>query len=50
MTVLPHTETNQLTCRANQLTGIYMRATLAFYGLTELCILEVFVCLLEFYQ
>ena len=32
--VCPHIETSQLICRANQLTGFYMRATLAFNGLT----------------
>ena len=32
----PHIETCQLICRANQLTGFYMRATLAFNGLTHL--------------
>ena len=30
----PHTETSQMICRANQLTGFYMGATLAFNGLT----------------
>ena len=29
----PHIETSQLICTANQLTGFYMRATLAFNGL-----------------
>ena len=29
-----HIETSQLICAANQLTGFYMRATLAFNGLT----------------
>ena len=29
-----HTETSQLTCRANQLTGFYMMATLVFNGLS----------------
>ena len=29
----PHIETSQLICCANQLTGFYMRATLAFNGL-----------------
>ena len=29
----PHIETSQLICKANQLTGFYMRATLAFNGL-----------------
>ena len=29
----PHIETSQLTCSANQLTGLYMRPTLAFNGL-----------------
>ena len=29
----PHIETSQLFCCANQLTGFYMRATLAFNGL-----------------
>ena len=28
-----HIETNQLTCCANQLTGVYMMATLVFNGL-----------------
>ena len=31
----PHTETSQLTCTANQLTGFYMRATLALNGLNQ---------------
>ena len=31
----PHIETSQLICCANQLTGFYMRATLAFNGLKE---------------
>ena len=35
MPVCPHIETSQLICCANQLTGIYMRATLAFNGLTN---------------
>ena len=30
----PHIETSQLICCANQLTGFYMRATLALNGLT----------------
>ena len=30
-----HIETSQLTCIANQLTGFYMRATLAFKGLSH---------------
>ena len=29
----PHIETSQLICTANQLTGFYMRATLALNGL-----------------
>ena len=29
----PHIETSQLICTGNQLTGFYMRATLAFNGL-----------------
>ena len=33
MPVLPHIETSQLICTADQLTGFYMRATLAFNGL-----------------
>ena len=32
----PHIETSRLICRANQLTGFYMRATLAFNGLIDL--------------
>ena len=32
----PHVETGQLICPANQLTGFYMSATLAFNGLTLL--------------
>ena len=32
----PHIETSQLICFANQLTGIYMRATLAFNGLSSI--------------
>ena len=35
----PHTETSQLMCRANQLTGFYMRVTLALNGLIEFLIL-----------
>ena len=31
----PHIETSQLVCCANQLTGFYMRVTLAFKGLTH---------------
>ena len=31
--VLPHIETSQLICTANQLTSFYMRATLAPNGL-----------------
>ena len=30
----PHIETSQLICCANQLTSFYMRATLAFNGLS----------------
>ena len=30
-----HIETSQLICTANQLTGFYMRATLAFNGLNS---------------
>ena len=30
--MLPHTKTSQLICTANQLTGFYIRATLAFNG------------------
>ena len=30
----PHIETSQLICTINQLTGFYMRATLALNGLT----------------
>ena len=33
MSVLPHIETSQLICTANQLTGFYMRATLVLNGL-----------------
>ena len=33
MPVFPHIETSQLICKANQLAGFYMRATLAFNGL-----------------
>ena len=36
MPVLPHIETSQLICCANQLTGFCMRATLAFNGLSSL--------------
>ena len=32
----PHIEPSQLICTANQLTGFYMRATLAFNGLNYL--------------
>ena len=32
----PRTETSQLICCANHLTGFYMRATLAFNGLKHL--------------
>ena len=35
MPMFPHIETSQLICFANQLTGFYMRATLAFNGLNE---------------
>ena len=31
----PHIETSQLICTANQLTGFYMRATLALNGLIK---------------
>ena len=31
----PYIETSQLICRANQLAGFYMRATLAFNGLNK---------------
>ena len=33
MPVLPALESSQLICKANQLAGFYMRATLAFNGL-----------------
>ena len=33
----PHIETSQLISTANQLTGFYMMATLAFNGLRSLC-------------
>ena len=33
----PHIETSQLICDANQLTGFYMRATLALNGLNKTC-------------
>ena len=36
MPVLPHVGTSQLICCVNQLTGFYMRATLAFNGLNAL--------------
>ena len=36
MPVLPHIKTRQLICSANQLTGFYMRATLAFTGITRI--------------
>ena len=36
MPVLPSTETSQLICCANQLTGFYMRARLVLHGLTAL--------------
>ena len=36
MPVLPHIENSKLICTANQLTGVYMRATLTFNGLTSL--------------
>ena len=32
----PHIETSQLVCCVNQLTGFYMRATLAFNGLQKI--------------
>ena len=32
----PHVETSQLICKANQLTGFYIRATLAFNRLMRL--------------
>ena len=35
MPVCPHIETSQLICKANQLTGFYMRATQSFNGLSE---------------
>ena len=35
MPAWPHIETSQLTCTANQLTGFYMRATLAINGLVR---------------
>ena len=38
----PHIETSQLICCANKLTGFYMRATLAFNGLTGLKKIKVF--------
>ena len=31
----PHIETSQLICKANQLTGFYMRETLAINGLNS---------------
>ena len=34
--VFPHIETSQLICCANQLTGFYMRATLALNGFKQL--------------
>ena len=34
----PHIETSQLICKANQLTGFYMRVTLALNGLIEFLI------------
>ena len=33
MPVFPHIETSQLICTANQLTGFYLRATVALNGL-----------------
>ena len=33
--VCPHIETSQLVCTTNQLTGCYMKATLAFNGLSD---------------
>ena len=33
-----HIETSQLICRANQLTGFYVRGTLALNELTKICI------------
>ena len=39
MPALPKTETNQLICIANQLTGFYMRVTLAFNELRLLLFL-----------
>ena len=35
MPALPKTETNQLICIANQLTGFYMTAILALNGLSK---------------
>ena len=35
MPVLPHIETSQLICTANELTCFYMRATLALNGLNK---------------
>ena len=33
----PHIETSQLICTVNQLTGFYMRETLALDGLKKVC-------------
>ena len=44
-------ETSELICSANQLTGFYMRATLALNGLTiaaKLCILDIYGALAKF--
>ena len=38
----PHIKTSQLICCANQLTGFYMKATLAFNGLKALFVLQIF--------
>ena len=40
MPVLPHIEISQLICTANQLTGFYMRVTLALNGLKTLCFIN----------
>ena len=41
-------ETSQLICWANQLTGFYMRATLALNGLKEKCIYYVYHKVINF--
>ena len=41
----PHIETNQLICRANQLTGFYMMGTLVVKGLIEIYVDNILIFL-----